>query len=240
MGRLAAVGDDGGMPSRREPSSDQILELMQEVAAEHILPRHRRLIGGRRRSEVARRLRDDRRPGSREGAHPRPRRDVSRGPDHRRGSVLRRSGARGRRPRAADHAFLIDPVDGTRNFVRGSADFAVMIAEVRSGRAVRAWILQPVHDHAYVAEEGAGAMCDGLAMPRRAGAATRPQGLASQRRLIGFDADATLSPIVYGAFAAGIDYPTRRHRSASISSSTRICIPGTTCRGRCCCARRVG
>ena len=32
--------------------------------------------------------------------------------------------------RAADHAFTVDPVDGTRNFVHGSPDHAVMAAEV--------------------------------------------------------------------------------------------------------------
>ena len=98
-------------------------------------------------------------------------------------------------------------MDGTRNFVRGNADFAVMIAEVRSGTAVRSWILQPALGHAYVAEAGAGATRDGEPMARREGSPARPQGVASQRRLIGFDADAALAPIIFGAFAAGIDYP---------------------------------
>ena len=39
--------------------------------------------------------------------------------------------------RLADHAFTIDPVDGTKNFVRGSPDHAVMVAEVRGGETVR-------------------------------------------------------------------------------------------------------
>lgn len=59
--------------------------------------------------------------------------------------------------RAADHAFTVDPVDGTRNFVHGSADHAVMVAETRAGEAVRSWIWQPQHRMAYVAERGAGA-----------------------------------------------------------------------------------
>jgi fructose-1,6-bisphosphatase/inositol monophosphatase family enzyme len=32
---------------------------------------------------------------------------------------------------AAEHAFTVDPVDGTRNFVQGSPDHAVMAAELR-------------------------------------------------------------------------------------------------------------
>ena len=58
---------------------------------------------------------------------------------------------------AADHAFTVDPVDGTKNFVNGSKDHAVMVAEVRGGEVVRGWIWQPQHETAYVAERGAGA-----------------------------------------------------------------------------------
>ncbi len=61
----------------------------------------------------------------------------------------------------AERAWVIDPVDGTRNFSRGSPDFAVMLAEVRSGETVRAWIWQPVHGRLYVAERGAGVRCNG-------------------------------------------------------------------------------
>lgn len=62
----------------------------------------------------------------------------------------------------AEHAWVIDPVDGTRNFARGSADFAVMLAELRSGVTVRSWIWQPVHRLLYVAERGAGVSCNGV------------------------------------------------------------------------------
>lgn len=60
--------------------------------------------------------------------------------------------------RSAEHAFTVDPVDGTRNFVHGSPDHAVMVAETRAGRAVRAWIWQPQLRTAYVAELGGGAV----------------------------------------------------------------------------------
>ena len=54
--------------------------------------------------------------------------------------------------RAADHAWTVDPVDGTRNFVHGSPDHAVMVSEAIVGQTVRAWIWQPQHQVAYVAE----------------------------------------------------------------------------------------
>ncbi|QYJ04391.1 inositol monophosphatase [Nocardioides panacisoli] len=62
---------------------------------------------------------------------------------------------------AADHAFTVDPVDGTKNFVNGSPDHAVMVGEVRDGLVVRGWIWQPQHRAAYVAERGGGAWLNG-------------------------------------------------------------------------------
>ena len=57
---------------------------------------------------------------------------------------------------AADHAFTVDPVDGTKNFVHGSKDHAVMVSETVDGAAVRAWLWQPQHEVGFVAERGAG------------------------------------------------------------------------------------
>src|SRR4051812_49478406 len=62
---------------------------------------------------------------------------------------------------AAEHAFTVDPVDGTKNFVHGSRDHAMMIGEVKGGEAVRGWIWQPQHSQAYVAELGSGAWRNG-------------------------------------------------------------------------------
>lgn len=64
-------------------------------------------------------------------------------------------------------AWVIDPIDGTRNFVNGSDDHAVMVAEVRGGRTVRGWIYQPRHGHMYTAGAGDGAWCDGERVARR-------------------------------------------------------------------------
>jgi fructose-1,6-bisphosphatase/inositol monophosphatase family enzyme len=61
----------------------------------------------------------------------------------------------------AEHSFTVDPVDGTKNFVHGSPDHAVMASELRSGEVVRAWIWQPQHQLMYVAERGAGCFRNG-------------------------------------------------------------------------------
>lgn len=69
----------------------------------------------------------------------------------------------------AEHAFTVDPVDGTRHFVAGSPDHATMLAEVRRGETVRSWIWQPQHRRAYVAERGSGAWLDGVRLEAAAG-----------------------------------------------------------------------
>jgi 3'(2'), 5'-bisphosphate nucleotidase len=46
-------------------------------------------------------------------------------------------------PPAADRFFLVDPLDGTREFIDGRAEFTVNIALVDSGRAVAGVVLAP-------------------------------------------------------------------------------------------------
>ncbi len=57
--------------------------------------------------------------------------------------------------------FVLDPVDGTANFVAGDPAFGVMLALVHRREVAVAWILLPVTDRLYVAERGAGAFVDG-------------------------------------------------------------------------------
>lgn len=55
-----------------------------------------------------------------------------------------------------EHAWTIDPIDGTKNFVSGDNNYAVMVAEIRGDETVRAWIWEPENNVAHVAEKGAG------------------------------------------------------------------------------------
>ena len=68
--------------------------------------------------------------------------------------------------------WLVDPLDGTANFVAGREPFAVMAALRRGGRTEVSWILDPMADRLTVAEAGAGAYVDGVAV--RMPAATPP------------------------------------------------------------------
>lgn len=57
--------------------------------------------------------------------------------------------------------WLVDPLDGTRNFAAGSERFGVMVALVAGGAILMSWIHLPCEDAMYVAESGAGATRDG-------------------------------------------------------------------------------
>lgn len=106
----------------------------------------------------------------------------------------------------ADHWFTIDPVDGTRNFVHGSPDYAVMVAEVCRHEVVRGWIWQPEHKLAYVAERGSGAWCGDRRLQVLPRDDDDPRGRTSRRSLIGTSLGA-LSPLELTWVSCGIDYP---------------------------------
>ncbi|MFY7069116.1 inositol monophosphatase family protein [Nocardiopsis changdeensis] len=111
--------------------------------------------------------------------------------------------------------WLVDPLDGTRNFVEGRREYGVMAALVHGGETVAAWIVQPEWDRAYAAERGAGAWRDGTRL-RRDPAPTDPGRLrgsvltrflapearrhveASVPRFAGVDG---------GAHCSAVDYP---------------------------------
>lgn len=107
--------------------------------------------------------------------------------------------------RAAEHAFTVDPVDGTKNFVHGSPDHAMMIAELRGGEVVRSWIWQPQHRLGYVAERGAGAWRNGERL-RRPPLGGELRGVTSRRTWIG-RALGTLQALELTWVCCGVDYP---------------------------------
>lgn len=59
-------------------------------------------------------------------------------------------------------AWLVDPLDGTTNFVEGNPDWAVMVALCVRGRTVASWIWQPTSQTMYIAEAGSGATRNGV------------------------------------------------------------------------------
>lgn len=55
------------------------------------------------------------------------------------------------------HRWIIDPLDGTTNFLHGFPLFAISIALERDGQLAAALVYNPVSDELYTAERGAGA-----------------------------------------------------------------------------------
>ncbi|MER7072468.1 inositol monophosphatase family protein [Terrabacter sp. NPDC000476] len=118
----------------------------------------------------------------------------------------------------AEHAFTVDPVDGTKNFVHGSKDHAVMVSETVGGEAVRAWIWQPQHELGYVAERGGGTWRHDAAGTHRlhvpsAGSGGGDgdgdgglRGRTSRRAWIGRALEG-LEPLTLTWVSCGIDYP---------------------------------
>ena len=58
-------------------------------------------------------------------------------------------------------AFIVDPIDGTRAFLRGEDGWSVVAAVVDGGRPVAAAVSSPVRDLLFCAVQGGGAWCNG-------------------------------------------------------------------------------
>jgi fructose-1,6-bisphosphatase/inositol monophosphatase family enzyme len=70
------------------------------------------------------------------------------------------------RLRGAEAAWIVDPVDGTKNFAAGEPCFAVIVAFARFGETAMGWIYDPVADSMLSAVKGQGAMLDGAPVQR--------------------------------------------------------------------------
>src|SRR5215468_4136057 len=55
------------------------------------------------------------------------------------------------------HRFIIDPIDGTTNFLHGLPQFAISIALEREGHLASAVVFNPVTNEMFTAERGHGA-----------------------------------------------------------------------------------
>lgn len=64
----------------------------------------------------------------------------------------------------SDSLWIVDPLDGTHNFVLGLPYFSVSVALQRSGRTVLGVVYHPMLDELYVAEWGKGATVNGERM----------------------------------------------------------------------------
>ncbi len=66
-----------------------------------------------------------------------------------------------------DGLWVVDPIDGTNNFINGIPHFALSVAFIRDGRAQMGVIYNPVSDECFYAERGQGAYLNGRKLPVR-------------------------------------------------------------------------
>lgn len=57
--------------------------------------------------------------------------------------------------------WVIDPVDGTRNFAKGNSEFGVIVALVKQNQTLAGWIYDPTSKEVITAENGSGAYYKG-------------------------------------------------------------------------------
>ncbi|MFN8531935.1 MAG: inositol monophosphatase family protein [Dehalococcoidia bacterium] len=107
--------------------------------------------------------------------------------------------------------WIVDPLDGTANFVAGHGPFAMMVALLRNGKTVAACTLDPLKQVAATAEAGAGAFLNGT----RVYTATQVPPLVSMRGAI------------YTRFLP-VDLRTRLEARAGVFAEV---LPGTRCCG---------
>ena len=60
-----------------------------------------------------------------------------------------------------DYVWLVDPLDGTTNYIHGYPCYAVSVAVSKGNTLLAGVIFDPLADEIYVAEQGAGAFCNG-------------------------------------------------------------------------------
>lgn len=112
-------------------------------------------------------------------------------------------------------AWLVDPLDGTANFVDGSPQFGVMVALIEAGVATHAWIWRPLGGEAWIAQRGAGATLNGARVLVKPGhrVVGRLRGAAMSRflepdhRLHAETAVPSLGETMPGIGAAAFIYP---------------------------------
>jgi len=86
--------------------------------------------------------------------------------------------------RAQDCAWIVDPIDGTRAFISGRADWTISVALVERGRPRLAALYAPVSDEMFLALQGGGATLNGAPMRIETGATLDRARLAGPKRYL--------------------------------------------------------
>jgi len=108
--------------------------------------------------------------------------------------------------------WVIDPIDGTRNFINGNPEFGVMIALVHQKKTVASWIHDPNTKDTLMAEEGGGVWLRGHKMHLAGHDAEIPKlgliGTRFKKMLSQAELESLLNnlPKLFAGSAAAFDY----------------------------------
>lgn len=61
----------------------------------------------------------------------------------------------------AEYKWVLDPIDGTSNYLQGSSDCAISLALIKNNEPVVGVVLEPILEHLYTARKNAGAKMNG-------------------------------------------------------------------------------
>jgi myo-inositol-1(or 4)-monophosphatase len=89
-------------------------------------------------------------------------------PDH---AIVGEEGGETAPPRESPYRWIVDPLDGTMNFVHGFPYYAISIALTENNEITHGVVLDPLHDELFTAVRGKGAQLNGT--PLRVSACTR-------------------------------------------------------------------
>lgn len=79
----------------------------------------------------------------------------------------------------SDFVWVIDPLDGTTNFIHGLPYFAISVALMRHGRSELGVIYNPVANEMFYARRGSGAYMNGIRLPLKAAPASMGDTIAA-------------------------------------------------------------
>jgi len=103
--------------------------------------------------------------------------------------------------RALPLAWVVDPIDGTRAYITGRADWTISVALVENGRPVLAALYAPVTDDMFLGLHGQGAALNGATIAVSRGDSLVDAKLAGPKRyldrLTGLDASIQAQPKVF-------------------------------------------
>lgn len=139
---------------------DAVTTIIREVSVEYILPRFRSLKPG----DISYKVGDD--PVTVAD------KEAESALSNRLPGLLRGSKTVGEEAFAANRGILdlisgespvwiIDPVDGTRNFVDGNREFGVIVALAEQNQTIAGWLYDPTSDEVITTEKGGGAWYNG-------------------------------------------------------------------------------